>query len=128
MKLMKTDGNIFMTDADNNQVLIANIKYGKTYGVNDKLTNTTVRLTVFPGHNSLEDTFVFHNGNKAPFQHIQSGDTNPILRKIYLELLVDENKSNCMPFLDEIIIQYFIKYMGYSLPDFVEIPERLFED
>lgn len=128
MKLIQPDGNIYLNDINNNPVLIAQIKYGITYGANGDKLSTIPRLIIYPGHNDLQDFFVFYNENKTPFTHIQSRETNPTLKKIYLSLLTDETKCTCTDFLGDIITYYFIAKCGYNLPDFVEIPDSLFID
>lgn len=128
MKLIQPNGNIILYDWEKNPVKVANVKYGIVYGGNDNKLISVPRLTVFHGLEGLEDMFLFYKEGKPPLTHIQSREINPTLDKIYLKQLSNEGKYTLTDFIHELIVKYFIEHLGYSLPEYLEIPESLFED
>lgn len=128
MKLIQQNGNIILYDWEKNPIKVANVKYGIVYAANDNKLISVPRLTVYHGLEGLEDMFLFYKEGKPPVTHIQSREINPALEKIYLKQLSSEAKYTLTDFIHELIVKYFIDCLGFELPEFIEIPESLFED
>lgn len=114
MNIINPKGEITLLNQELEPVLIATVKQGLTYGSHNAKMQT-VRLTIMPGNNELSDLFVFYTDGKMPFTHLQSKYINPTLHSLYLKLLTNEN--TCQEFITEIIADYFVANLGYTVQD-----------
>ena len=122
MKLIDANGNIFMTDSNGFSRQVINIKYGSTYGSKDEKNFKSVMVTVFPGHNNLEDSFIFYGtGNDLPITFLQSRNLNPNLKGIYLDYYINNEDKSMWNFIAIILSEYFVNILQYTHVDLPEI-------
>jgi hypothetical protein len=112
MNIINPNGQITLLNHERQPVIVASLKHGLTFGANNN-TMQVARLTILPTNNDLSDLFVFYQNGKMPFTHLQSKYINPQLFALYLKLLTTE--KTYQEFISEIISEYFIGVLGYSL-------------
>jgi hypothetical protein len=120
MKILDANGNITMFDSEGFPHIIASVKHGITYGAKDDKDMGTVMVTILPGHNGLQDNFIFYDKKQPPFTFIQSRSLNPNLKKIYAGFIVNESDQSWDSFLSMVMADYFIKLLGYSHPNYTQ--------
>lgn len=127
MKLIDVNGNITMYDSEGYAHLVANLKYGITYGAKDEKDMRTGMITIYPGHNDLQDSFIFYDKRNPPFTFIQSRSLNVYLKKIYIDFIIDQQDKSWDNFLSIVIADYFIKVLGYSHPNYEQLEVELLD-
>jgi hypothetical protein len=114
MNIINPNGEIILLNNERQPVIVACLKHGLTFGANNN-TMQVARLTIYPANNNLSDLFIFYQNGKMPFTHLQSKYVNPHLFALYLKLLTTE--KTYQEFVSEIVSEYFIGALGYSLLD-----------
>lgn len=125
MKLVDETGNVVLLNREGKPKIVASIKQGKTYGSKNTKDMITPRLTVYTHDNLLEDVFIFYDRKSAPITHLQSKILNPVLMKIYLDFLTNKNDYSLDNLLSQIITDYFVNYLGYSLINSSQLSDEL---
>ncbi len=125
MKLIDETGNVILLNKEGKRTIVANVKQGITYGAKNAKDMITPRLTVYTHDNLLEDVFIFYDRKSAPITHLQSKILNPVLMKIYLVFLTNKNDYSLDNLLSQIIADYFVNYLGYSLINSSQLSDNL---
>ncbi len=116
MNLADINGDIYLEN-QGEKILIANVCFGITYGIGKGRNDVVTRVTIYPGgKGGLSDIFLFYSNGSVPFHHIQTRDTVPGLRKVYTQFIAFENDRSLEAFISEVVAEYFVKKLGYTMP------------